>query len=269
MGSSSTHVIWGAASLLVLGLPVPVSLKVLLLLSSRYWLGPVIVYFTQRMAAYPRVEAISNPDPTLAAAQLKALEEILPALRQAGFVERGRMRNADHINPVRVTLVLLQHPETSDIAHAFVGGPAHEDGGVSNVSLWFSRARSDGSRIRTGSSTISSPFPPPPQDNVLALRRQCRPPDLWHAHQARVKEDPRAVPNALIGNALAFQNDLEAQGVDRHVRSGYWSRDPAQTFLRPTPAGALRMTLRMLFPWKQVADLRARLLFLGLAHRTA
>jgi hypothetical protein len=230
----------------------------MLLLSMKYWLGPVVVFFTQRMPAYPRIELLPDPDPTLPAPHLQSLEEILPALRQAGFVERGRVRNADHENPLRITGVILQHPQTSDIAHVLLGGPTSGKAKVASSSLWFSRERGDGSRIRTGSFTIPSPFPPVPEDSVLGLRRKCRPLELWQLHQARVEADPQATRNAPITNVLAFQTDLEAKGVERRLRSGDWRRDPAQTFLRPTPAGALRMTLRMLFPWKQIRNLRAR-----------
>jgi hypothetical protein len=92
----------------------------------------------------------------------------------------------------------------------------------------------------------------------LLFRGDYRTAELWELHRSRVAADPLAAVNAETSDALALETDLNVQEIAHCVASGYWRpADAAGGALRPTPVGAVSMTLRMLTPWKQIEDLRA------------
>lgn len=242
-----------AAACYWLGAPWYVVVGVLL--SAQHWYGPVLVYLTQRMATLPSLRPL-DAEATLPDAHRRLLQDVVPWLQTAGFVERGRFASADEKQSIRATGVLLQHGEASDLAHVLI---ATQDGRAGAAeTLVFSRARTDGSWIRTARHTIPSPFPPTPSDSVLQVDARVDPLDLWRVHQARVAADTSAIRNVTVTDAFRFQMELERDGVRRHLASGLWQPDERPEFIRPTAHGAAVMCWRLLPPWKQATRLRAR-----------
>jgi len=233
---------------------MPWYVVVLVLLSSVYWYGPVLVYLGQRMPALPSLRPLDS-DAALPPAHSRYFDKIVPLLQGAGFIQIGRFGSAVERQSVTGTAILLQHQETSDLAHLLI---ATQEGQTQAAeTLVFSRIRNDGSRILTSCSTVQSPFPANPRDSVLRLYNRIDSLDLWRAHQARVAADAGAVRNATVTDALAFQMELEKDSLRRHVASGLWQQDEGTLFLRPTAIGAVLMCLRMLPPWKQIARIHA------------
>lgn len=227
---------------------------VLVLLTVQYWYGPVLVYLRQRM---PTLQAlrVAGADAVLPPEHAPSFDKTMPMLQAAGFVQNGRFTSADPRQPIRGTVTLMQHQGTSDLAHLLV---VTNNDRIAEM-LAFSRSRTDGSRISTVWSTVHSPFPPNPRDNVLRINGDIAPLDLWRVHQARVAADPDAKPNDMVTDALSYQMNLEREGVRRNIASGMWQQDEQPGFLRPTAMGAFLMCLRMLFPWKQLSRIRARM----------
>jgi len=235
---------------------MPWYVVVLVLLSSVYWYGPVLVYLVQRMPAFPSLRSLDS-DATLPPAHSRYFDKMVPLLQGAGFIQIGRFGSAIEKQSVTGTTILLQHQETFDLAHLLI---ATQEGQTQAAeTLVFSRIRTDGSRILTSRNTVQSPFPSNRSDSVLRLYNRIDPLDLWRVHQARVAADAGAVRNATVTDAFAFQMELEKDGIRRHVASGLWQQDEGTRFLRPTAIGAVLMCLRMLPPWKQVARIHARL----------
>lgn len=227
----------------------------LILVSAVYWHGPIVVYFTQRMPTRPSLNAVDD-ESSLPAAHRDLFHQTVPLLQGEGFRNIGRFGCTDERLHQQATVCLLQHPETSDLAHLIV---ATQDGRAGSAeTLGFSRARIDGTRICTDRNTIPSPFPPPPRDSVLRVDGSFDLLDLWRIHQARVAADVNARRNEPVTDGLRFQMDLEREGTRKHLESGLWQQDELPQFLRPTARGALLMCLRMLPPWKQMARMRAR-----------
>jgi len=231
---------------------VPWLVPVLVLLTAPYWYGPVVVYLRQRMPTLQALRVVDS-DAALPPEHGRFFDKTLPVLQAAGFVQNGRFTSSDPRQPIRGTVTLLQHQRTTDLAHLLV--VTQKDRSAEMVG--FSRSRTDGSKISTLWSTLQSPFPPNPRDDVLRISGSIDTMDLWRVHQARVAADPAAKPNDLVTDALAYQTNLEREGIRRHIASGMWQQDEHPGFLRPTVTGAILMCLRMLFPWKQLARLRA------------
>jgi len=226
---------------------------VIILLTAPYWYGPVVVYFQQRMPKMQGLRVVGE-NAALPPDHGRFFERVIPALQSSGFVVHGRFTSDDQ-QPICGTVTLMQHQGASDLAHLVVV----TKNTIFAEMVGFSRARTDGSQISTLWSTVQSPFPPNPRDDVLRIGGNIDPMDLWRVHQARVAADPTAKPNDLVTDALAYQTNLEREGIRRHIASGMWQQDEHPGFLRPTVTGAILMCLRMLFPWKQVARMRARM----------
>lgn len=239
----------------VIGLGEPVA-GIGLLVTAQYWYGPVIVYLTQRMPVAPALRAedmATAPFP----AHRRFVEPTVAELRGAGFVPLARFASANERLKQTGTVVLLQHRETSDLAHVLIA--TQEGFGEAAETLVFSRRRSDGSDIATVRNSMVSPFPPNPRDSVLRVGRHVPTLDLWTAHRNRVAADPQAKRNDAITDALQHQMSREREAARRNIASGLWQEAVQPDFLRPTARGAVLMCLRLLPPWKQATRFHGRL----------
>jgi Zn-dependent protease len=237
-------------ALYVLGTPWYAA--VLVVLGAQYWFGPILVYFKQRMPTSQLLRPVPA-ETSLPPEHTVFLNKTIPVLEAAGFVSKGCFTNAPQDTAISATVTLMQHETTSDVAHLVI---VVQDGMVGQT-IGLSRPRANGSRIRTSSSTIPSPFPPAPQDNALKIGGEIDPAVLWRVHQARVAADMTVSREEPISDALGYQMNEERQGVKNKLASGQWQQAEQQGFIRPTLPGAYSMCLRMLFPWKQLDRLSA------------
>jgi Zn-dependent protease len=225
---------------------------VLVVLGAQYWFGPILIYFKQRMPTTQPLRPVPA-ETSLPPEHAVFLNKTIPVLEAAGFASKGCFTNAPQDTTISGTVTLLQHETTSDVAHLLI---VVQDGRVGQT-IGLSRPRTNGSRIRTSSSTIPSPFPPIPQDNTLKIGEEIDPVVLWRVHQARVAADRTASREEPISDALSYQMNEERQSVKTKLASGQWQQAEQQGFIRPTLLGAYSMCLRMLFPWKQLDRLSA------------
>jgi hypothetical protein len=234
----------------------PWYIAVLVFLSAVYWYGPVLVYLKQRMPTVSSLRPLDS-EAALPTAHQSFFDGAVPLLQDVGFVHSGTCVNGGEKQATSGSVSLLQHQDTSDLAHLLI---ATKEGFTSAAeTVAFSRMRNNGSRIWTSRHTIQSPYPPNPSDSVLKLDGSVDLMDLWHVHQARVSADHSAIRNVTVTNAFHIQTEMEKEGVQKHLASGLWQKDEQPGFLRPTPKGAVLMCLRMLPPWKQISRIRARL----------
>jgi len=234
----------------------PWYIAVFVFLSAVYWYGPVLVYLRQRMPTVPSLNPL-GPESSLPTAHQSFFDSSVPLLQGVGFVHLGYCVNSGEKQLISGSVALLQHQETSDLAHLLT---ATKEGIASAAeTIAFSRIRNNNSRIWTSRHTIQSPFPPNPNDSVLKLDGHVDLLDLWYVHQARVSADHGAIRNAIVTDAFHFQMEMEKESLRKNLASGLWQQDEQPGFLRPTPKGAVLMCLRMLPPWKQIARIRARL----------
>ncbi len=231
---------------------------ILVLILAVYWYGPMFIYLKQRIPTVSPVRLL-GADETLPSEHSRYFDKTVPLLQSMGFVYlEKRFVLVDNKQSIKTTGTLMQHQETSDIAHLLIA--TQPQGAIPIAETFgFSRARSDGSKITTFRATIQSPFPPNPDDNVLRIDGRASTADLWRVHQARVAADTGAIRNKTVTDAFGFQMELEREGTLRRIASGYWQQDERPEFIRPTAKGAVLMCFRMLPPWKQFARIRARL----------
>lgn len=227
-----------------------------MLVGAQYWYAPLVVYATQRSPAVPSIEPVDD-DAAVPPPHAAVLAAVLPDLHAAGFVTLLRFGSADPARGLQATGMLLQHPETTDLAHVLV---ATQDGNPEvGSTVSFSRPRGDGSMLATARLAGASPFAPSPRDSVLRVGRRVRIADLWRAHRGRTAADPLVMRRPRVTDALAVQRDLERDAARRWVADGLYQPDVAPHLLRPTLRGAYRMCLRMLPPWREVSRVRGHL----------
>jgi hypothetical protein len=230
----------------LLALPLPGPVALLLLVSSPYWLAPVVIGTTQRMRIHPPTVVLQPGETTLPHGH-DLLEHLSARFVAAGFEELGRLALAPGDRRGAVAMVLLQHPRTTDIAHVTVTVVPAAPAPAATVSII--RDRTNGGRLQTAGGLGSSPFPRHPADDVLRIRGRPDVDTLWRLHQLRVGRDRLAAENEMITDPLRFQRDLEEEVKTRLLASGEWRLADEGESLRPTPLGAVRIAWRMLPPW--------------------
>jgi hypothetical protein len=234
----------------------------LMLLLTPYWYGPFLTYFGHRLPC-DNSSCTFDSGTTIPPEHKLYFEKTVQILQTFGFVQvQGLVVNVNEKQSSRGTASLMQHQETSDLAHLLIVTAEDKTGltpkNTAEV-LGFSRLRTDGSEICTSWSTLASPFPQGSIDSILRLEGCIAPLDLWRIHQARVAEDANATKYITITNAFDYHKEMEKENVRKHIASGYFQKSKRPNVLRPTLKGALLMCFRMLPPWVQIARIRARL----------
>jgi hypothetical protein len=231
---------------------LPWQVTVLAIASLQYWLGPIVIYFTQRAPAQAALREVSPAEAEVSSAQRSRLETLSASFEGCGFpAPRCWLIQEDEITKLTGVVVLFQHPVTTDIGHLLVAGDR-------DAIVLFSRPRDDGSRLVTVGATLRSPWPPDREDDVLVVSGEPDAQRIWPIHRARVERDPRVVRERALGNPIAFQTALEMKDIETRVKSRYWQLAGGGRTLRPTWRGAFLMSLRLLAPGRQLADWRSR-----------
>lgn len=224
------------------------------LLLLPFIVGPLAIFLTVRTPSRPAIEAVPISNPSIPPEHRETIEALTQSLLGLGFEQVGTdfFRCSDPKKHAAGTIAILQHPETSDMA-SIIG---FKDGGL----LGFARNRSDGTRIRTGFSTMRNTTPPHPADDVLRIRGFCKPDWLWALHSVRVENDPLRAKNPSPVDAFSYQIHEELDGINNFIRCGYWTpMSSNERQLRVTVRGAIMSALRLMTPTAQIFDSLDRL----------
>ncbi len=247
-------VVWGVAALVLLP----------------YTIGPVLVYFIQKMPArtgFRRIHVLDARDDDALTPESEAfLKTTIAAFQELGFDVRGLMHAGEEATggQIRTTLALFEEPRSGDLAlAAAMFGKANDRWTLQSKHVEISSRFADGREVETGNAEVLNPLPRLPHKRVesfpgladlgrlLRLHREIvRDEGLASAARARLPAD--AAPVTFI------QDDME-RGFEAQVPTGYLFRDPAapETF-RPTAKGALLMTWKLLPPASWIAKSRRR-----------
>jgi hypothetical protein len=125
-------------------LDAPWYIAVLVFLTAVYWYGPVLVYLRQRMPTVPSLRPLDS-EASLPTAHQSFFDGAVPLLHGVGFVHLGYCVNGGEKQPISGSVALLQHQETSDLAHLLI---ATKEGFTSAAeTIAFSRMRNNDSRV--------------------------------------------------------------------------------------------------------------------------
>lgn len=239
--------------------PIPWWVSVLLVITMIYWLGPIVVFFTQKAPASPRHMLISIADPTIPEPVRDRLEDVTMALEAQGFRDAGLLQ-AEPQGSTQGYVRVLQHSDSGEVAHVLIVATLSSPPTIAAQLVGFSTRRANGTTIRTSNSGVPAVYPPDKRHDSARLPEVQDIAQLLRIHRHRASKSPAAVREVQrpIQDPVAFQTRIELEELAHQQRIGYWRRDSSSDMLRPTMKGALLMTLRLLPPWKQVTEKRVK-----------
>jgi hypothetical protein len=245
-----------ALAVLVLFVPgIPFAARIAIILTLPYWLGPIFIYFTQKV---PRVADIRPLEPEAAPRVVaELLDETVRALAPLGFGERARL-----IQPSPGGLTgfaqLFEHVgEGCVCTRLVVVRAAGASPIVASDALYFVTREAGPRRLVTTNSSAISPHPGNPAFDAAQFASVRDPARLWAVHAARARRTTvvrDGVPQ--LDSPTDYQRAREAEAKDHLASSGWWKLDRAADVLRPTPVGALALTFGRLFPLRTLARRR-------------
>jgi len=238
----------------------------LLLLGLPYVGGPILVRFTQRVAAHPELEPLDpEEEDDIPRAALRYFDEIEDDLAPDGFELKGYFLLQDYVPSVQSILAYFEIKKTG--ATALAAAVYLERQGVPTALkvtyLDFGTTFQDGVNVTTNNSPHSGVFAKTPGKTVLAFSPNVHPSELFQIHQAMVIQFGSHAPRKTRGKQRI--EEFLAEGlireIERQVAVGYYYPDESADVYRPTWKGAILMTWKSLWPIKQLRG--------GLARRRA
>ncbi len=193
-------------------------------LLAPYWLGPIVVWLTQRVGARPQFEPFAparHPVPADVAAALRLTCEALAA---AAF---------SAARPARLVSCFVELPTK------------FRDGGSVSVS----------------NSPRAGAFTPRPPRIVVRLPDVRDPARLCRIKRALLERhygDRERVPFDHQGDPARFLSEAMVRELAEQVEAGTWRRDDVAQVFRPTFTGAWVMTWRLLPPFRAIRTARLR-----------
>jgi hypothetical protein len=236
------------------------SLVLVLVLAVPYWLGPVLIWLTNRS----RVPRWNVPTalgleslPTSIRPFFDATDR---ALVDLGFSLVSVLQQRDLAPGFSswVALYVDRAAKVRAVAHAHM--PVKPQVAVApKPALYFVTKWADGRLIETANSSHVSPFPRVPGNESRQFPEVVDPKMLYRIHQLRsaaLGSAPRDFP--AVGAEVACLTKAMADFYQTHVGTGYLRAvEPGQLF-RPTVKGATLMTWRLLPPMTWLARWRRR-----------
>jgi hypothetical protein len=229
-----------------------------LLLLIPYWLGPVMVWLTNR-SRVPRWDRPTSLGLEAVPASLRSHFEVT----QRDFADLGfslvSFLQENDLAPGYNTWVALhanRRAQEHAAAHAHVAGAAPLPA-APKPSIYFVTRWVDGRLVETANSAHVSPFPRVPGKESRQFPEVADPKVLYRIHQLRCAAHgsaPRAFP--VEGDEVAYLARGMAEFFEIHVGTGYLRVVEPGRLFRPTAKGALLMTWRLLPPMTWIARWR-------------
>ncbi len=230
------------------------------LLLVQYWLGPVLIWATNRS----RVPVWETPAAT-------GFESVPDEVRSffasadGAFVELGFtlvavLREKDLTPGYSTYFALYSRKETKERAGAHAHIPADPLAVIKvKPSIYFTTKFLDARRVETANSSHVDVFPPIPGKEVWQFPEIEDPTVLYRIHQilsAPLARVTRAFP--AEGEEIAEVAKGMAEFYGLHVGTGYLRvLEPGLVF-GPTAKGALLMTWKLLPPWSWLSNRRRK-----------
>lgn len=229
------------------------------LIASLYIGAPILIYFRQRSpSADDAVRLrVGDDDAELMPEARSYLTRAEAVLQREGFGQatsltwRGTARMESYLS-------VLEHQDPSTIAVPMAVQVKASGKTVVRCVLNLRSDFQDGRSMFTSNLKTGRTFPRVPTHDSVRLPNVSDPVALWHIHRRRVEQRARAVPTVQPtrdGDGLDYARREIEESHQRWIGIGYYRRTP-NGGVRPTLRGAALMVWRLLFPWKQINDVR-------------
>src|SRR5438128_899549 len=233
----------------------------LVILLIPYWLGPIIVWLTQKAGARPVFEPFTPGRHLVPEDVAASFRQTCDGLTTEGFRVVAELFQTGQMRHVSTRIALLEHPETAELALAVAmftaARPARLVASYAELPTKFR----DGRTVSVHNSPLLGSFAPPPSRVVVRLpivrdpARLCRVKraylDRHYRGLERVPFEHRDDPARFLGEAMA--GELKEQ-----VEAGTWWRDDRAGVYRPRFTSAWVMTWQALPPFSVLRRWRIR-----------
>ena len=233
----------------------------LVILLIPYWLGPIIVWLTQKAGARPVFEPFApgrHPVPEDIAASFR---ETCDALATEGFRVIADLFQTGQMRHVGTRVALLENPETAELALAVAmftaARPARLVASYAELPTKFR----DGRTVSVHNSPLLGSFTPPPSRVVVRLPVVRDPARLVRVKRAYLDRHYRGlerVPFEYQDDAARFLADAMVRELTEQVEAGRWRRDDRAAVFRPSFTSAWAMTWQALPPFSMLRRRRVR-----------
>ena len=230
-------------------------------LLAPYWLGPIVVWLTQRVRARPRFEPFAPGRHAVPADVALSLRQMCDALVGEGFRGVADLFLAGQVKHVTTRVVLLEHPETAELALAVTVFSAARPARLVASYVELPTKLADGRTVTVNNNPRMGVFTPPPTRIVVQLpdvRDPARPVRVKRAYLerhfggvARARFDHQNDPVRFLSEAMVRE-------LAEQVEAGTYRRDDLTQEFRPTFTGAWRLTWRLLPPFRAMRMARVR-----------
>ena len=233
----------------------------LAVLLSPYWLGPIVVWLTQR----PSGRALFQPfDPARHAVPedvAAAMRRTCEALAVEGFRVVADLFQTGQVKRVSMRVGLLENPATAELALAVTVFSAARPARIVASYVELPTKFRDGRSVSVNNSPRLGSFAPRPPRAVVQFLKVRDPARLCRIKRAYLGRHYRGVevgPFEHQGDPARFLSEALARELTEQVEAGTWRRDDHAGVFRPTLTGAWVMTWKLLPPFSTIRKARLR-----------
>jgi len=226
-----------------------------------YWLGPLVVYATQRSSASPTFDAYDPARHAVPPSVTIALKESSSALTAAGFTSVGDFFQTGFIANMTSRVTLFE--KTATRQEAIVVGmymnaePTRLIAHHVEVMARFT----DGRTLLVNNSKVTGAFAAVPGKTLEQFPDVRDPRRIARLHERLLAEvrDPAAIREIDRGrDAAGYLSQAVIRELDQQISTGYLRLDRAANAYRPTAKGAALMTWKQLPPFSTIHRARIR-----------
>ena len=233
----------------------------LVVLLTPYWLGPIVVWLTQKAGARPAFEPFTPGRHSVPEDVAVAFRRTCDALSTEGFHLVADLFQTGQMKHVSTRVALFENSGTAELGLAVAmftaARPARLVASYAELPTKFR----DGRTISVHNSPLLGSFTPPPSRVVVRLpvvrdpARLCR---IKRAYLERHYRGLERIPLAHQGEPARFLGEAMARELAEQVEAGRWRRDDRAGVFRPTFASAWVMTWQALPPFSVLRRRRIR-----------
>jgi hypothetical protein len=218
--------------------------------------GPVLIYFTQRLEAEPKLIPFDVDEYDWPRATQKLFDTAHTALTESGFELLSGFHLPSAAPNVKTSLLLFANRETRDSAMATAMSAEGAGATLQTLYVEFTARFSDGRVINTLNTRELGSFPNPPHvtSNYLPGVQDAR--QLLRIHEILTQDAGSRSQKVLRvdadfdGDAAAYLQFAVRESYEDAVRIGYLFREGR--YFKPTVRGAVLMVWKELWPWKMI-----------------
>lgn len=233
----------------------------LVILLIPYWLGPIVVWLTQRAGTRPVFEPFTPGRHSVPEDVAASFRQTCNALATEGFHLVADLFQTGQVKHVSTRVALLENPGTAELALAVaMFSTARPTRLVASYAELPTKFR-DGRTVSVHNSPLPGSFTPPPSRVVVPLpivrdpARLCR---IKRAYLERHYRGAERIPFEYQNDPARFLGDAMVRELTEQVEADRWRRDDRAGVFRPKFTSAWIMTWQALPPFSMLRRRRLR-----------